>query len=154
MPDLRTRLAEAGQRRDAAVADADRLRAEVEQLKAEAAKVAEAQQALAEAGQQRAQLADDKSRLQAEVERLKEEAAKAAEAHRAELLRLKEEHEKAVAAKDGELKAAVDGRAELEKALEARDHAANLERNGTLLEAQHLDEAFASKCFFADFAGL
>jgi hypothetical protein len=80
------------------------------------------------------------------VERLKEEATKTAEAHQAELLRLKEEHEKAAAAKDGELKAAVDGRAELEKALEARDRARNLERQGMLLETQHLDEVFASKC--------
>jgi hypothetical protein len=146
VPDLRTRLAEAGQQRDAAIADADRLRAEVERLKAEAAKVAEAQQALVEAGRERDQLADDKSQLQAEVGRLKEEATKTAEAHQAELLRLKEEHKKAAAAKDGKLKAAVDGRAELEKALEARDRAGNLERQGMLLEAQHLDEVFASKC--------
>jgi hypothetical protein len=146
VPDLRARLAEAGQQRDAAIADADRLRAEVEQLKAEAAKAAEAQQVLVEAGQARDQLADDKSQLQAEVERLKEEATKTEEAHQAELLRLKEEHEKAAVAKDGELKAAVDGRAELEKALKALDRAGNLEQQGMLLEAQHLDEVFASKC--------
>ena len=107
--------------------------------------MARAQLALAEAGQQRAQLAEDKSQLQAEVERLKEEATKTAEAHQAELLRLREEHEKAAAVKDGELKAAVDRRAELEEALEARDHAGDLERRGMLLEAQHLDEAFSSK---------
>ena len=146
MPDLRIRLAEAGQQCDTARADTDRLRAEVEQLKAEAAKVAEAQLALAEAGQEHDQLADDKRQLRAEVERLKTEATKTVEAHQAELLRLKEEHEKAPATKDDELKAAVDGRAELEKALEAHDRAGNLERQGMLLEAQHLDEVFASKC--------
>ena len=46
-----------------------RLKAEVELLKAEAAKVVEMQQALVEADQQRGQLADDKGRLQAEVDR-------------------------------------------------------------------------------------
>ena len=107
--------------------------------------VGQAQLALAEAGQQSAQLAADKGQLQAEVDRLKEEAAKTAEAHRAELLRLKEEHEKAAAAKDDQLKAAVDRRAELEEALEARDRAADMERRGTLLEAQLLDEAFFRK---------
>ena len=40
-----------------------RLEAEVELLKAEAAKAEEAQQALAEADQQRGRLADDKGRL-------------------------------------------------------------------------------------------
>ena len=43
----------------------------MELLKAEAAKVAEAQQALVEADQQRGQLADDKGRLEAEVEHLR-----------------------------------------------------------------------------------
>ena len=43
----------------------------MELLKAEAAKVAEAQQALVEADPQRGQLADDKGRLQAKVDRLR-----------------------------------------------------------------------------------
>ena len=48
------------------------LEAEVELLKAEAAKVVETQQALVEADQQCGQLVDDKGWLQAEVERLRE----------------------------------------------------------------------------------
>ena len=52
----------------------------MELLKAEAAKVAKAQQALVEADQQRGQLADDKGRLQAEVDRLREQATAAEEA--------------------------------------------------------------------------
>ena len=72
-------------------------------------------------------------------------AATTAESHRAELLLLKEEHEKATAAKDAELKVAVAKVAELEKALQDRDRAGNRERHGMLLEAHHLDETFASK---------
>ena len=43
----------------------------MECLKAEAAKVVEAQQALVEGDQQRGRMADDKGRLQAEVDPLK-----------------------------------------------------------------------------------
>ena len=59
-----------------------------------------------------------------------------------------------VAAKDDELKAAVDNHAELKKALEARGLAGDLEQHNMLCEAQHLDELLVSKCFFVNFAGL
>lgn len=83
-----------------------------------------------ETGQQRNHAVADNGQLWAEAERLKAEAAKAAEAHQAELIRLKDEREKAAAAKDGKLKAAVDKIAELEKVLEASGHAGDLERHG------------------------
>ena len=50
-------------------------------------------------------------------------------------------------AKDVELKAALAKVTNLEKALQDHDRAITRERHGTLLEAQHLDETFASKCF-------
>ena len=129
-----------------------RLEAEVELLKAEAAKVAEAQQALVEADQQRGQLADDKGRLQAEVDRLRGQVT-TAEGARQDEARRREAAEKAAEDKDAELKAALAKAADLEKALEERDHAIERERRGTLLEAQHLEESFSSKCFFLSFAG-
>ena len=43
--------------------------------------------------------------------------------------------------------------ADMEKALRERDRAIERERRGTLLEAQHLEESFSSKCFFMSFAG-
>ena len=129
-----------------------RLEAEVELLKAEAAKVAEAQQALVEADQQRGQLADDKGRLQAEVDRLRGQVT-TAEGARQDEARRREAAEKAAEDKDVELKAALAKVADLEKALEERDRAIERERRGTLLEAQHLEESFSSKCFFLSFAG-
>lgn len=88
------------------------------------------------------------------MERLKEEVVKATVAHQAELLRPKEEHEKAAATNDDKLKTVVEKHVELEKALEARYCSGDLEWFGMLLVAQHLDEAFASKCFFVGFVGL
>ena len=124
-----------------------RLEAEVELLKAEAAKVVETQQALVEADQQRGQLADDKGRLQAEVDRLRGQVT-TAEGARQDEARRREAAEKAAEDKDAELKAALAKAADLEKALEERDRAIERERRGTLLEAQHLEESFSSKCFF------
>ena len=121
-----------------------RLEAEVELLKAEAAKVAEAQQALVEADQQRGQLADDKGRLQAEVDRLRGQVTTAEGARQDEARR-----REAAEDKDAELKAALAKAADLEKALEERDRAIERERHSTLLEAQHLEESFSSKCFFS-----
>ena len=115
--------------------------------------MAEPQQALVEADQQRDQLADDKGRLQAEVDRLREQATAAEEARQDETRRC-EAAEKAAEDKDAELKAALAMAANLEKALEERDRAIERERHGTLLEAQHLEESFSSKCFFLSFAGL
>ncbi len=106
-----------------------------------------------EADQQRGQLADDKGRLQAEVERLREEAA-TTEGGRQDEARRHEAAEKATNDKDAELKAALAKAADLEKALQERDCAIERERRGTLLEAQHLEESFSSKCFFLSFAGL
>ena len=124
----------------------------MELLKAEAAKVAEAQQTLVEADQQRGQLADDKGRLQAEVDRLRGQVT-TAEGARQDEARRREAAEKAAEDKDAELKAALAKAADLEKALEERDRAIERERRGTLLEAQHLEESFSSKCFFLSFAG-
>ena len=121
--------------------------AEVEHLKAEAAKVAEAQQALVEADQQHGQLAYDKGRLQAEVDRLRKQAT-AAEGACQDEARRREAAEKAAEDKDAELKAALANADNLEKALKERDRAMERERRGTLLEAQHLEESFSSKCFF------
>ena len=80
------------------------------------------------------------------MERLKAEAVNAVDDHQAELLHL-EENEKEATAKDARLKVAIEKDAELEKALEACNCAGDLERHGTLLEAQHLEESFSSKCF-------
>ena len=99
------------------------------------------------ADQQRGQLADDKGRLQAEVERLREKATTAEEARQAEA-RCREAAEKAAKDKDAELKAALTKAANLEKALEGHDRAIERERHDTLLEAQHLEESFYSKCCF------
>ena len=111
-----------------------RLEAEVELLKAEAAKVVEAQEALVEADQQRGQLVDDKGRLQAEVDRLREQATAAEGAHQ-DKARRREATEKAAEDKDAKLKAALANADNLEKALEERDRAMERERRGTLLEA-------------------
>ena len=67
----------------------------------------------------------------------------AAEGARQDEARRREAAEKAAEDKDAELKAA-----DLEKALEERDRAIEQERRGTLLEAQHLEESFSSKCCF------
>ena len=123
------------------------LEAEVELLKAEAAKAAEAQQALVEADQQRGQLADDKGRLQAEVDRLRGQVT-TAEGARQDEARRREAAEKAAEDKDAELKAALAKAVGLEKALGERDRVLERERRGTLLEAQHLEESFSSKCCF------
>ena len=66
--------------------------------------------------------------------------------------RRREGAEKAAEDKDAKLKAALAKAADLEKALEERDRAVKRERRGTLLEAQHLEESFSSKCFFLSFA--
>lgn len=95
---------------------------------------------LVEASQQRDQAAIDRDQLRAEVKRLEAEAIKASEAHRAELSRLAEEHGKAVADKNADLKATVDKSARFEKELETRGRTWALERNEMLCEAQHLDE--------------
>ena len=92
--------------------------------------------ALVESSQLRDKLADDKGQLQAELERLKVAATIAAEAHQAELLRLK----------DAGVEAADTKVADLEKALQHRDRASTRERHSMFLEAQQLDETFASKC--------
>ena len=116
----RQALDEASRLQEQLAGDKSRLEAEVERLKAEAAKVVEAQQALAEADQQRGKLADDKGQLQAEVERLKALVATAEETRQGETRR----HEEAVKAaedKDAELKAALAKVADLEKVLEERD---------------------------------
>nr|XP_045090085.1 tol-Pal system protein TolA-like [Aegilops tauschii subsp. strangulata] len=57
--------------------------------------------------------------------------------------RRREAAEKAAEDKDAELKVALAKAADLEKALEERDHAIERERRGTLLEAQHLEESFS-----------
>ena len=139
-------LDEASRLREQLAGDKIRLAAKVERLKAEAAKVVEAQQALAEADQQRGKLADDKGQLQAEVERLKALVAAAEETRQGETHR-REEAEKAAEAKDAELKATLAKVAELEKSLQEHDRTLALERRGTLLEAQHLEESFSSKFF-------
>ena len=56
--------------------------------------------------------------------------------------------EKATEDKDAELKAALAKAADLEKALGERGHALEREQRGMLLEAQHLEESFSSKCCF------
>ena len=99
-----------------------------------------------EADQQRGQLADDKGRLQAEVDRLRGQVTMAEGPHQDEARR-REAAEKAAEDKDAELKAALAKPADLERALQERDHAIERERRGTLLEAQHLEESFSSKCF-------
>ena len=119
----------------------------MELIKAEATKVVETQQALVEADQQRSQLADDKGRLQDKVDRLREQATAAEEARQDKTHRC-EEAEKAAEDKDIELKAALAKAANLEKALEERDRIMERERRGRLLEAQHLEESFSSKCCF------
>ena len=98
-----------------------------------------------EADQQHGQLADDKGRLQAEVDRLREQVATAEGARQDEARRC-EAAEKAVEDKGAELKASLAKAADLEKALKERDRAIERERRGMLLEVQHLDEIFASKC--------
>ena len=108
-------LDEANQLQEQLAGHKSRLEAEVELLKAEAAKVVETQQALVEADQQRGQLADDKGRLQAEVDRLREQATAAEEA------RHREAAEKAFDDKDAELKVALAKAADLEKALQEHD---------------------------------
>ena len=142
----RQALDEASRLREQLAGDKSCLEAEVECIKAEAAKVVEAQQALAEADQQRGKLADDKGQLQAEVERLKALVATAEETRQGKT-RLREEAVKAAEDKDAELKAALAKVADLEKALQERDRIIIRERRGTLLEAQHLEESFSSKCF-------
>ena len=123
----------------------------MELLKAEATKAVEERQALVEADQQRGWLADDKGRLQAEVDRLREQVT-TAKGTRQDEASCREAAEKAAEDKDAELKAALAKAVDLEKALEERDHAIERERRGTLLEAQHLEESFSSKCFFLSFA--
>jgi len=76
-----------------------------------------------------------------------------AEGARQDAARRREAAEKAAEDMDAKLKAALAKAANLEKALEERDHAIERERRGTLLEAQHLEESFSSKCFFLSFAG-
>ena len=80
----RRALDEASQLQEQLAGDKGHLEVEVERLRAEAAKVVEAQQALAEADQQRGKLAEDKGQLQAEVERLKALVATAEETQRRE----------------------------------------------------------------------
>ena len=79
------------------------------------------------------------------MERLKALGAVTEEAHQAETRRRKDP-EKAAEAKDAELKVAPKV-ADLEKTLQERDHTIAREWRGTLLEAQHLEESFSSKCF-------
>ena len=109
-----------------------RLEAEVELLKAEAAKVVEAQRALVEVDQQRGKLADDKGQLQAEVEHLKALVDTVEETRQGET-QLREEAMKAAEDKDAEQKAALAKVADLEKALEELDRTIARERRGTLL---------------------
>lgn len=71
-----------------------------------------------------------------------------------ELIRLKDEHDKVATVKDDKLRTVVEKRAELEKALEARGHAWDLERNSMLCEAKHLDELLLGKYFPVCYAGL
>ena len=80
------------------------------------------------------------------MERLKGVLAAAEETRQGETLR-REEAEKTTEAKDAELKVALAKVADLEKALQERDRTIARERRGTLLEAQHLEESFSSKCF-------
>ena len=61
--------------------------------------------------------------------------------------RHREEAGKAAEDKDAELKEALAKVAELEKALQEHDCTIARERHGTLLEAQHMEESFSSKCF-------
>ena len=114
----------------------------MERFKAEAAKVVEAQRALAEADQQCGKLADDKGQLQAEVERLKALVAAEEETRQGET-RHREEAED----KEAEMKTTLAKVADVEKTLQERDCTISRERRGTLLEAQHLEESFSSKCF-------
>ena len=126
--------------------DKSRLEAELEHLKAEPAKVVEAQRALAEVDQQRGRLADDKGQLQAEVGRLKGQVT-AAEGARQDKAHRREASEKAAEEKDAEQKSTLAKVDNLEKALQERDRTIDRERRGMLLEAQHLEESFSSKCF-------
>ena len=71
----------------------------------------------------------------------------AAEGARQEEARCREASEKAAKDKDTKLKAALAKVADLEKALQERDRTIDRERRGTLLEAQHQEESFSSKCF-------
>ena len=80
------------------------------------------------------------------MERLKALVATVEESRQGETWR-REEAVKAAEDKDAELKAALAKVADLEKALEEHDRTIARERRGTLLEAQHLEESFSSKCF-------
>ena len=80
------------------------------------------------------------------MERLKRLVATVEEPRQGEARR-REASEKATEAKDAELKAALAKIAYLEKALQKRDRTIARERHNTLLEAQHLEESFSSKCF-------
>jgi len=142
----RRSLEEANRLQEQLAGTKSRPEAEVEHLKAEAAKVGAAQLALAEVDQQHGKLANDKGQLQAEVERLKGLMA-ATEAACQEEIRRREESEKATEDKDAELKAALANVADLEKMLRERDCTIDRERRGTLLEAQQLEESFSNKCF-------
>ena len=71
-----------------------------------------------------------------------------AEGARQDEARRREAAEKAAEDKDAELKAALAKAADLEKVLGERDRILERERHGTLLEAQHLEESFSSKCCF------
>ena len=144
---------EASRLQERLAGDKSHLEAELERLKAEATKVVEAQRALTESDQQRGKPADDKAQLQAEVERLKALVATAEETRQGETWR-REEAVKAAEDKDAELKAALAKVPDLEKVLEERDRTIPRERRDTLLEAQHLEESFSSKCFPWVFAGL
>ena len=80
------------------------------------------------------------------MERLKALVAMAEETRQGETQR-REEAVKAAEDKDAELKAALAKVADLETVLQERDRTIARERRGTLLEAQHLEESFSSKCF-------
>ena len=141
----RRSLNKANQLRDQLAGHKSRLEAEVDLLKAEVAKVVEAQRALAEADQQHGRLADDKGQLQAEVERLKGQVTMAEGAHQDKARR-----REAPKGGRGEGRRVEGGSCQvvnLEKALQERDRTIDRERRGTLLEAQHLEESFSSKCF-------
>ena len=97
-------------------------------------------------------MADDKGQLQAEVDRLRGQVT-TAEGARQDKALSREAAEKAAEDKDAELKAALAKAADLEKALQERNRAIKREQRGTLLEAQHLEDSFSSKCFFLHFAG-
>ena len=71
----------------------------------------------------------------------------AAEETRQGETRRHEEAEKAIEDKDAELKTALPKAADLEKMLQERDRTIARERRCTLLEAQHPEESFSSKCF-------